>query len=454
MSSPKPEFHLQHIHDGGATSDLEIYSAADLPAETSLERRRFIGAGLSASAVLAAILASSKEAQAATSIGGPKTRPNTIFAHAKSVRSLAVSSDGQWLVSGSEDETLKIWSLPSGKHQATMTGHRDPVNSVAISPDDKLIASASDDNTVRMWSLPAGANQRTLTGHSGNVYVVAFTPTGDKLASMGTGTELKLWSMPSGVAVESFQGLSRAVEALNRWNVPPALRDILAEPRTHVTAFAIANEAKRLAYAAGSSGTKIHVWKLPDGEALPPFSRHSGRIFALAISVDGQLLASSATDKTIKITNLVDASVVRSISVTTWPNALAFTGDGRSVISGHSDGSIIIWDVATGKPRGYCFDERTSWTDGASIDAYERGVGRTITYTMPCGSPIPRGATCICNCVPGRGIAPIVRTTIPDTRLSIPAPRPLAFCNPVYAPPNPYSRCTCVPVCTCIPVFR
>lgn len=70
-------------------------------------------------------------------------------AHTDAVNALAVSRDGQWLVSGSHDHTLRIWDTDSGTTVGEpMLGHTKGVTSVAISPDGIFIASASDDKTV------------------------------------------------------------------------------------------------------------------------------------------------------------------------------------------------------------------------------------------------------------------------------------------------------------------
>jgi WD40 repeat protein len=67
-----------------------------------------------------------------------------------------MSPDGTLLVSGSDDKTIKLWSLPEGKLLNTLEGHSDWVRSVTISPDGTLLASGSYDKTVRLWTLPEG----------------------------------------------------------------------------------------------------------------------------------------------------------------------------------------------------------------------------------------------------------------------------------------------------------
>jgi WD40 repeat protein len=69
---------------------------------------------------------------------------------------VAFSPDGQRIVSGSNDETLKLWDAQTGQQTLTLTGHTGPVTSVAFSPDGTRIVSGSWDRTVKVWNAQAG----------------------------------------------------------------------------------------------------------------------------------------------------------------------------------------------------------------------------------------------------------------------------------------------------------
>jgi WD40 repeat protein len=82
------------------------------------------------------------------------------------VRAVAVSPDGRFIVSGSDDRTVKVWELESGRLLRSLEGHTDWVRAVAVSPDGRFIVSGSVDRTVKVWELESGRLLRSLEGHT------------------------------------------------------------------------------------------------------------------------------------------------------------------------------------------------------------------------------------------------------------------------------------------------
>ncbi|MCV3214580.1 hypothetical protein OGM63_13835, partial [Plectonema radiosum NIES-515] len=117
----------------------------------------------------------------------------TLTGHSSSVTSVAFSSDGKTVASGSYDNTIKIWDISTGKVIRTLTGHSSYVTSVAFSSDGKTVASGSYDNTIKIWDISTGKVIRTLTGHSSSVTSVAFSSDGKTVASGSYDNTIKIW---------------------------------------------------------------------------------------------------------------------------------------------------------------------------------------------------------------------------------------------------------------------
>ncbi|NJR75012.1 MAG: protein kinase [Scytonema sp. CRU_2_7] len=161
----------------------------------------------------------------------------------------------------------------------TLRGHSSMVVAVAISSDGRAIASGSNDNTIKLWRLETGKLLRTLggwfSGHSSIVHTVAFSPDGQTLASGGTDGMVKLWQMRTGQLLHTLTGNSGAV-----WSL------------------AFSPDGKLL--ASGSYDRTIKLWGMPDGKLLSDFTGHNKGVRSVAFSSDGQILASGSADKTIK----------------------------------------------------------------------------------------------------------------------------------------------------------
>ena len=164
-------------------------------------------------------------------------------AHTQEVQSVAISPDGRTLASGSQDNTIKLWSLPDGALLKTLTGHRGLVSSIAISPDGRLLASGSDDMTIMLWSLPDGKVLKTLTGDTHYVSSVAISPDGRLLVTASQDYKIKLWSLPDATLLKTLAA---------NWAV---------------NSVAISPDGRLL--ASNDSRVTIKLWSLPDGKQLP-----------------------------------------------------------------------------------------------------------------------------------------------------------------------------------------
>jgi WD40 repeat protein len=266
---------------------------------------------------------------------------HTLAEHANGVMSTAISRDGQTLVSGSADCTIKIWrlwqlspaELRTGTQPVltlTLAGHTNLVASVAISPDGQTVASGSRDKTIQLWNLKTGELLGTLTGHSDRVTCVTFSSGGQILASAGADSTIKIWQVSTGELRSTLTGHAGAVNTValspdgktaisGSWDRTVKLWNLLDGKLSHtlsghllsVASVAVSPDGKTI--ATGSHDATIKLWNVPnsDGSAgnptapqellLQTLSGHSRGVSAVAISPDGQTIASTSQDGTVKI---------------------------------------------------------------------------------------------------------------------------------------------------------
>jgi WD40 repeat protein len=120
----------------------------------------------------------------------------TLAGHEANVTSLAFTRGGRVFVSGSANQTVRLWDVASGKELSRL-----PVGmggrAVAVAPDGKLLAGGYPDGEVKLWDVAGRKVLRTLRGSEDFVAAVAFSPDGRLLASAGHDGEVRLWDVPA-----------------------------------------------------------------------------------------------------------------------------------------------------------------------------------------------------------------------------------------------------------------
>jgi len=126
----------------------------------------------------------------------------TIHGH-PAVSALAISADGQTLVSGGEDKAIKVWDLKTGQLRKTLQSDSGKIRAIAIAPDGKTLVSGSADHMVRIWDLTSNKSPRMLTGHPADVNIVVITPDSKTIIS-GSYSAIKQWDLATGQLKATF----------------------------------------------------------------------------------------------------------------------------------------------------------------------------------------------------------------------------------------------------------
>ncbi len=245
--------------------------------------------------------------------------------HEGAVIAVAYSPDGKFLLSGGEDQTLKLWDVASGKEVRTFTGHRGTVTSVAFSPGGSLAASGSDDSTVRLWEVASGHELKATESFGWKVTSVAFSPDGKFVASAGDDNQVKLWALPKVERVRAFAG--------HGWRVT-----------------SVAFSPDGIFSLTGSEDDSLKLWDVAKGQEVRTFRNGLANVTCVAFSPDGRFGLSGGRDKAVKLWNLANGHELQRFDGHRQPvRSVAFTRDGRFAISASEDGTIKLWDLGTGK---------------------------------------------------------------------------------------------------------
>jgi WD40 repeat protein len=135
--------------------------------------------------------------------------------HEDGVNSVAYSHDGLYIVSGSDDKTVRVWDTQTGKELAVLEGYSGDVNSMAFSPDGAHIASGSVNRTVRVWDAQTGKELAALEGHSSAVWSVAFSPDGAHIVSGSDDNTVRVWDAQTGKKLAVLEGHSDWVTSVS-----------------------------------------------------------------------------------------------------------------------------------------------------------------------------------------------------------------------------------------------
>src|ERR1700730_10050772 len=308
--------------------------------------------------------------------------------HTKSAIAVAFSPDNRWLASGGKDDVIKIWDLATGNVLGTLYGHTSNINALAVSPDGKLLASGSgdindkrdlgtftkggvvggaEDNTVRIWSVQTGRQLQVLRGHELPVGAVAFSNDGHLLTSVG-GDAVKVWDVSLGTELRSQKtqygksGMEKlsSLDSLgcmfgcgNKQQKQEAQR--LKNFKMSASKIAVSSNGQLAAVGQPDKAVKIYdpqggrELRDLDFKAIPEAENSS-----LAFSANARLVAFAKTSEMISVQEAATGRELYSINTgfSKTPQRVQFSADGRFLVTAtdnNAGAAMKLWDATTGQ---------------------------------------------------------------------------------------------------------
>ncbi|KAJ1020471.1 hypothetical protein NDA13_005788 [Ustilago tritici] len=253
----------------------------------------------------------------------PNSVAHTMRGHRKNVKSVRfVGEEGRRLVSGSSDNTVRLWNSNTGRCEGVLEGHRSRVWDVDSTRTGGHVASASGDSTVKVWDVESAQCRTTLRAGVGDVYSCRFHLDERHIVSAGYDKLVRMYDVETGSIVKTFTGHQLGVSS------------------------AIFNPLGNLIVTA-SKDTTIRFWDVVSGLCIRTITGHLGEVTSVEINETGTLLLSSSKDNSNRLWDLRMLRPLKRFKghQNTSKNFIRSSFAHTSLLVGGSeDGLIYMWD--------------------------------------------------------------------------------------------------------------
>lgn len=264
--------------------------------------------------------------------------------HPGGATAVAFAPGGGPLATSGYDGTIRLWDSATGRALRVLRGARGTIWSLDYSPDGALLAAAGEDGIVRIWSAADGRLLRRLAGHGRNVWEARFSPDGKRLASGSFDSTARLWDSATGESLATLADHEQAVVGLD-WS-----------PDGRLLATGGDDSTIRLRRAADGKAVRRldvgnHAYKLafsPDGRWLVNAGRARGAIGTFWHGLTG----AGAEGRAVRLWRVADGALVQALATPEDVMHVAFSPDGRWLVTSADDGAVTLWAlrVGTGRP--------------------------------------------------------------------------------------------------------